>query len=109
MLHSMVQSVVQSVVHDPQVAGDNLVLQNWARRDVNSLAVVGDDDHSSPETHWQHNMSQEKISDRDLFTSASKSDIPGDSEVIQLQEVGDGAESWEKCGDLLKLSVAKLD
>ena len=82
-----------SVVEDPEVARHDLVLQHGPGGDIDPVPVVGDDDHSSPETHLQHNMSQEKISDRDLFTSASKSDIPGDSEVIQLQEVGDGAES----------------
>jgi hypothetical protein len=34
-----------SVVKDAQVAGDDLVLENGARRDVDPVAVVGDDDH----------------------------------------------------------------
>ena len=40
-----------SVVEDPEVAGHDLVLKHGPGGDVDPVPVVGDDDHSAPETH----------------------------------------------------------
>ena len=37
--------MARSVVEDAQVAGDDLVLEDGAGRDVDAFAVVRDDDH----------------------------------------------------------------
>ena len=39
------------MVHDPHVAGHDLVLEDGAGGDVDPLPVVGDDDHRAAETH----------------------------------------------------------
>ena len=40
-----------SMVENPEVAGHDLVLQHGPGGDVDPVPVVGDDDHSTPETH----------------------------------------------------------
>ena len=39
------------MVHDPHVAGHDLVLEDGAGGDVDPLPVVGDDDHRALQTH----------------------------------------------------------
>ena len=41
------------MVENPEVAGHDLVLQHGPGGDVDPVPVVGDDDHSTPETHCQ--------------------------------------------------------
>ena len=81
--------MIQSVVHDPQVAGDNLVLQDGPCRDVNSLPVVGDDDHSSFQTDLGGNtMTQRRYYFSEMLTHVfAQSDVTRNGQMIQLQHI----------------------
>ena len=58
------------VVQDSEISRHDLVLQDGPGRDVDPVPVVGDDDDGAPETH-----------------APAEGDVPGDSEVVQLQHV----------------------
>ena len=58
------------VVQDSEISRHDLVLQDGPGRDVDPVPVVGDDDDGAPETD-----------------APAEGDVPGDSEVVQLQHV----------------------
>ena len=45
------------MIHDPQVAGHNLVLEAGPGWDVYPVPVVGDDDHRALEAHLERAVS----------------------------------------------------
>ena len=80
------------MVEDPEIAGDDLVLDDGARRDVDPVALVGDDDDGAPE--------------RDALPEG---DVAADGQVVQLDDVRDAAEPLQELVDLLEVLVAQLD
>lgn len=79
------------MVQDVEVAGNNLVLQDRARGNVNMRASVGNNDHSALENNIR-----------------TKRNISSDSQVVELQNVGWVVEAGQKVVDLLEV-IAQLD
>lgn len=79
------------MVQDVEVTGNDLVLQDRARGNVNVRASVGDNDHSALENNIR-----------------AKRNISGNGQVVQLQNVGWVVEAGQKVVDLLEV-VAQLD
>ena len=90
-----------------EVAGHDLVLQHGAGGDVDPVPVVGDDDDRAAETHCDIVINGVMRKDEEL-TAFAEGDVSGDGEVVQLQDVGDGAEPGEEGGHLLELAVPEL-
>ena len=82
------------MVEYPEVAGHDLVLQHGPGGDVYPVPVVSNDDHRAPQTHWAKIFCHRKIFLKlsKPLTSFPEGDIPGDGEMVQLQQVGHRAE-----------------
>ena len=79
------------MVQDSEISRHDLVLQDGSSRDVDPVAVVGDDDDSPPET--------------DTFPEG---DIARHGEMIQLQHVGYGAKPDEEILHFLEFLPTEL-
>mmetsp|Transcript_34103 Transcript_34103/g.57323 ORF Transcript_34103/g.57323 Transcript_34103/m.57323 type:complete len:269 (+) Transcript_34103:106-912(+) len=82
---------VDSVIENAQASRDDLVLKEGARGDVDVLVMVGYDDHSSREC--------------DI---GSKAHVTRDSEMVELEDVGDVLETTHVIVHSLEL-LTKLD
>ena len=80
------------MVEDPEISGDDLVLEDGAGRDVDPVPLVGDDDDGALE-----------------HDALPEGDVAADGEVVQLDDVRDAAEALQELVDLLEVLVAQLD
>ena len=81
---------LSSVVQDPEVARYDLVLEHGARRDVDLLALVGDDDHFAAEGDVP-----------------AEGHVAGHGEVVEVHEVGDAAQALKELANLLDILAIK--
>ena len=78
------------MIQDPEISGNDLVLEDCSGRDVDSVAGVGDDDDGA--------------SERD---AAAEHDVAGDGQVVQLQDVRDGSEPLQELGHLEEVGAVQ--
>lgn len=90
--HPELRLATDLVVQNSHVAGDDLVLEDRAWRDVDSVSVVGDDDDGAAQ--------------RD---AAPESDVAGHRQMVELDDVGNIRESAEELLHFAEVIVAELD
>ena len=71
------------MVQNPQVSGDDFILEDRSGRDVDPVAGVCNDDDGAAEGH-----------------ATPEHDVAGDCQVIQLQDVWNWSESLQEFVDL---------
>jgi hypothetical protein len=104
------------MVQDAQVARHDLVLQDRARRYVDTVTVVGNNDHS---TLFKKKKKTEKslfelkilnsIKNRYPYAQSdalAERDITRHGQVVKLETVRDAAEAFQKLVDLFKYLIS---
>ena len=67
------------MVENPKVSGDDLVLNDCSRRNVNLVALVGDDDDGA----FEHD-------------ALAEGHVAGDGQMVQFNNVRNGGKAFEK-------------
>jgi len=83
--------MIKSMAVDAQIAGDNLIVQNRTRRNIDTVAVIGNDDHRA----LQRNI-------------LAKRHITGHRQMIQFQHVRNALETIQEIFHLVEVR-AQLD
>lgn len=79
------------VLNDVKFTGDNFVFENGARGDVDTSAMVGDDDDSALESDF-----------------SAEVNVTGDGELVEFEKIGNGGKSVVVGRDVFEVR-AKLD